>query len=131
MRTMKLPLKTREGRGGRLSTPTFCLEIARGSHVSVQQSCRPWGVCAADTISASDHCLHLIVTYDPIQHPHLVTYFVTRHALTLGDPNTFFRRENSIKLDVVVVVVVVVVVAFSSFARILGKCSTIHSLPAL
>ena len=29
------------------------------------------------------------------------------------------------------VVVVVVVMAFSSLARILGECSTIHSLPAL
>ena len=31
---------------------------------------------------------------------------------------------------VVVVVVVVVAAAFSSLARILGECSTIHSLPA-
>ena len=33
--------------------------------------------------------------------------------------------------DGMVVVVIVVVVAFSSCARILGKCSTIHSPPAL
>ena len=40
---------------------------------------------------------------------------------------------SGVRIDVlqVVVVVVVVVVAFSSRARILGECSTIHSPPAL
>ena len=40
------------------------------------------------------------------------------------------RRKKHVKCTQVLVVVVVVV-AFSSLARILGECSTIHTLPAL
>ena len=56
---------------------------------------------------------------------------VRRRHQSLVCPTTVPGGGPRPQSDVVVVVVVVVVVAFSSLARILGECSTIHFPPAI